>query len=126
MADHIPEYLRSHVLAGDRLSVSLTDRARELASQLTPGGRAAVTLVKEAGITVVLLALAKSNELTDHHAPGAATVQVLEGQIEIAGGARPITGEAGALVTFAPGVEHSIKALTDSTVLVTVVAPPAG
>jgi len=123
MTDHIPEYLQSHVIAGDRVAVSIDEQGAALLASLKPGSRSAVTLVKEHGTSVVLLALAAGNRVNEHRAPGVVTVQVVRGRVGISHGGSEVDAPAGTLVAFAPGEAHSLDAIEESAVLVTV-APP--
>jgi len=123
MADHIPEYLQSHVIAGERLAFSLEEQARELLAGLKPEGRNAITLAKQHGASIVLVALSRGNRIADHNAPGVATIQVVSGHVSIGHGTDTVDGIPGTLVVFGPGAAHSLEAKADSAVLVTV-APP--
>jgi quercetin dioxygenase-like cupin family protein len=123
MADHVPDYLKSHVIAGERIAFSLDEQAGNLIADLKPEGRSAATLIKEQGVSVVLMAMARGNRVAEHQAPGVVTIQVLRGRVAIAHGDNRVDAAAGALVTFSPNVKHSLDALDDSTILITVVSP---
>jgi quercetin dioxygenase-like cupin family protein len=96
----------------------------KIVTELHGGGdarksRGAVTLVKEGGMSVVLMHLHAGGTMGEHPHPGAATVQVLEGKIRIEIGADSLEAESGRLIAFNSGVRHSVEALEDSTLLLT-------
>lgn len=105
-------------------SVSLTSLAAEqlaLARQ-AHSGRASHTIhgghAFELRQTVV--ALASGHELAEHDSPGEATLQVLEGRVQLIAGDDTWDGTPGDCVTIPPR-RHSLRALEDSAVLLTVV-----
>jgi quercetin dioxygenase-like cupin family protein len=81
-----------------------------------------VTLVKEGGLSVVLAHLHAGASLDEHAAPGAATVQVLDGRVRVRIGDETVEAPGGRLVAFNAGVRHSVEALEDSTLLLTLTA----
>ncbi|MCL4242909.1 MAG: cupin domain-containing protein [Dehalococcoidia bacterium] len=118
MTDRIPVYLQSHVIAGDRMTFSLDQEARELQAQAS-ANRRGVTLFKDHGLSLVLLAMPAGNEVADHTAPGPLTVQVLSGRVEIRLEKEAIDGYAGTLAVLGPNVAHSLHAKEASVVLLT-------
>jgi len=84
-------------------------------------GRATVRLDRGPGerFRQVLVALATDRALADHENPGEATVQVLRGQVRLKWGHESVVAELGDLVTIPPE-RHSLHALEDSVVLLTV------
>jgi quercetin dioxygenase-like cupin family protein len=67
----------------------------------------------------VLVALATDRALADHENPGEATLQVLRGQVRLKWGRESVVAESGEVVTIPPE-RHSLHALEDSVVLLTV------
>jgi quercetin dioxygenase-like cupin family protein len=111
-------------------SVSLTRLAAEqltLARQ-AHSGRASHTIhgghPLELRQTVV--ALASGHELAEHDSPGEATLHVLQGKVRMMAGDDSWDGAPGDFVTIPPR-RHSLRALDDSVVVLTVVknVPPA-
>jgi quercetin dioxygenase-like cupin family protein len=105
-------------------SLSLTDIAAEqltLARQ-AHSGRASHTIhgghALELRQTVV--ALASGHELAEHESPGEATLQVLEGHVQLVAGDETWEGKPGDYVTIPPR-RHSLRSLQDSVVVLTVV-----
>lgn len=122
MAAHA--YLRTHELAAEHLLIDLGDAVTELHG-LAPDGqdRRGVTLVKESGLNVVLTHLHAGGTLAEHAAPGAATVQVLDGHVRVQVGDETLDLPAGRLIAFDAKVRHSVEASEDSTLLLTLADP---
>lgn len=82
------------------------------------------TLVKTAALEVLRLVLPAGKQIAPHTVPGEITVQCLEGQVtfRVRGQERELT--AGKLVYLAGADEHALKALEDSSLLVTILLPP--
>ena len=66
-----------------------------------------------------VIALAAGRLLHEHNSPGDATLQVLSGRVRLASGDETGDAEAGELVII-PDARHSLEALDDSVVLLTV------
>lgn len=105
-------------------SVSLTDVAAEqlAAARQAHSGRASHTI--HGGHTFELrqtvVALASGHELAEHESPGEATLQVLEGHVQLVAGDETWEGKPGDYVTIPPR-RHSLRSLEDSVVVLTVV-----
>ena len=67
-----------------------------------------------------LIALKSGHQLDEHESPGDATVHVLHGRVKLVAGDESWEGSAGDLLTVPPR-RHSLEALTDAAVLLTVV-----
>lgn len=105
-------------------SVSLTDVAAEqlAAARQAHSGRASHTIhgghAFELRQTVV--ALLAGHELAEHQSPGEATLQVLQGHVELTAGDQTWEGRSGEHVTI-PSHRHALRSVEDSVVLLTVV-----
>lgn len=102
---------------------SLTALARQqlkIALQAT-SGRSSHTVYggHEHVLRQTLIALAAGRRLDDHDNPGEATVHVLHGRVRLAAGDVTWEGSPGDLLIVPPGT-HSLEALEDSAVLLTV------
>lgn len=77
------------------------------------------TLYKTQHLEVFRLILLAGKEMREHKVVGELTVQCLEGSVEFAIGTTHDVMRAGDLKCLAGGVPHSLKAIEDSSVLVT-------
>jgi quercetin dioxygenase-like cupin family protein len=102
---------------------SLEDRAQQqLAAALTSSsGRSAHTVYGGHGHVLrhTLLALAAGFSLDEHDNPDEATLQVLHGRVRLTAGDVACEGQPGELL-IVPQARHSLEALEDSAVLLTV------
>ncbi len=91
---------------------------RPLAARL----RDAVTtsLLKTHDLQLMRLVLPAGRGLPDHAVPGTVTVQCLEGETVVTTPSRTCALGAGRLVVLDPGEPHALKAVSDSTLLVTI------
>lgn len=97
--------------------------AREHLERAAAGshGRSATTVHggHELVLRQTLLALTAGTTLAEHENPGEATVQVLRGRVRLTSGDTSWDGRAGDLILIPPA-RHSLEALEDSAVLLTV------
>lgn len=87
--------------------------------------RNAVTLLKQPGLRIVLVALQGEAELASHRTDSPITVQVLEGRIAIRVGVDEFVLGAGALLTLRAGLEHAVRAQSESAFLLTLASDGA-
>lgn len=109
------------------LKSSLTALARqqlELASTAS-SGRSASTVYggHEHLLRQTVIALAEGQSLNEHENPGEATVHVLHGRVRLAAGDTCWDGSTGDLL-IVPDAPHTLLALQDAVVLLTVVKHP--
>lgn len=104
--------------------ISLTALARQqLASARTASsGRSAHTVYggHEHSLRQTLIALTEGSGLDEHESPGEATLQVIEGRVRLANSAASWEGSPGDHIVI-PRTRHTLHALVDSVVLLTVV-----
>lgn len=105
---------------------SLTALAREqlkIARQAA-SGRSAKTVYggHEHVLRHTLIALAAGHKLDEHDNPGEATVHVLHGRVRLCAGEVGWEGSPGDLL-IVPVARHTLEALDDSAVLLTVAKP---
>jgi quercetin dioxygenase-like cupin family protein len=102
---------------------SLDATARELLDRARGGssGRAATTVVggHEKVLRQTVIAMIKGAALAEHENPGEASVHVLAGRIRLSAGSNSWEGRRGDLL-MVPDSSHSLEALEDSAVLLTV------
>jgi quercetin dioxygenase-like cupin family protein len=82
--------------------------------------RNAITLFKNEGLRIVLIALHEQAELKAHKAPGIITVQVLEGSIRFKTDKQESDLGTGELLTLHTGITHSVLALSEAVFLLTI------
>lgn len=68
------------------------------------------TLFKEKAGTLTLFAFASGQGLSEHSAPFAAILQIIEGEAEVTVGGKPIKLKSGELVIMPANIPHSVKA----------------
>ena len=84
------------------------------------GDRHGTSLVKGDGINVALMLLKKGAKLQEHHTKAPITVHLLEGRINFIAGAKPHLLTAGMLLALDRAIAHSVEALEDSALILTV------
>lgn len=103
---------------------SLIALARHELSQAkeASSGRSAKTVFggHEHQLRQTLIALTARESLSEHQNPGEATLQVLEGRVLLKSGDVAWNGSPGDLLTIPDGL-HSLDAIEDSVILLTVV-----
>lgn len=113
-------------LSLDALARELIGRATSTQTSGGPQGpRASQTIVggHEKALRQTVIALAKDAVLGEHASPGEATLYVLHGRVTLSSGANSWEGRDGDLLVI-PEAPHSVTALADSAVLLTVVKLP--
>jgi quercetin dioxygenase-like cupin family protein len=73
----------------------------------------------------ILISLPAGEELQEHQVHERAYVMVVDGEIEIAGAARSVSGGPGLLAVFDPHERHEVRARSDARLLL-VLAPWPG
>ncbi|WP_018602070.1 cupin domain-containing protein [Mycobacterium sp. 155] len=104
--------------------ISLTALARQqlTAARSANSGRSAHTVYggHEHTLRQTLIALTEGSSLDEHESPGEATLQVIEGRVSLANAEASWEGSPGDHIVV-PRSRHSLHALEDSVVLLTVV-----
>ncbi len=77
------------------------------------------TLYKTAHLEVFRLVLRAGKEMPEHEVPGELTVQCLEGSVEFSIGTTRDVMRPGDLKCLAGGIPHALRAIEDSSILVT-------
>jgi quercetin dioxygenase-like cupin family protein len=108
---------------GGMQKLSLEATARELLEKARSGsgGRAATTVIggHEKVLRQTVIAMVGGASLAEHESPGEASVHVLSGRVRLSAGQHSWDGRHGDLLTV-PDAPHSLEALEDSAVLLTV------
>jgi len=107
-------------------SISVTTLAEEQLAQARKAGSGRSARSIHAGhhraLRQTVLALVAGSELAEHDSPGEATLQVLQGRVRLIAGDQTWEGAVGDHVTIPPE-RHSLAALEDAAVLLTVATP---
>ena len=107
-------------------AISLTRLAEEQLAQArqADSGRSARSIHSghDRALRQTVLALVAGCELAEHDSPGEATLQVLQGTVRLITGGEAWQGAAGDYVTIPPE-RHSLAALEDAAILLTVATP---
>ena len=106
----------------DKLSLIATAREQTRKAVAASGGRAAHTVYggHDRSLRQTVIALPAGSVLAEHENPGEATVHVLTGRVRLDGTRASWEGSPGGLLGV-PQERHSLSALEDSSVLLTVV-----
>ncbi len=103
-------------LSLDALALQLLERAKTAG-----GGHTAETVHggHEKVLRQTVIALVAGASLAEHASPGEATILVLRGRVRLAAGEQSWEGRSGDLI-IVPDARHSLAALEDSAVVLTV------
>jgi len=109
----------------EKLSLDALARGLMKSAATATAGRAAETVYggHEHVLRQTLIALTAGTALSEHENPGEATVQVLSGRVRLVADATEWEGRNGDLL-IVPKARHTLHAIEDSTVLLTVAKLP--
>lgn len=82
------------------------------------------SLIKTEKLQLMQVVLPAGQSLPEHRTPGEVSVQCLEGEVVVSTPARPCRLHAGELVVLPGGELHSVLAIRDATLLITVLLRP--
>lgn len=88
-----------------------------------PAGRLTKTLLKKSDLRVLLLSLEKDSFIKEHHADGTIAIQVIRGTIAVLAQNQTYSLPPHSLLTLAASIKHEVRALEDSTFLLTIAWP---
>lgn len=103
------------------VSIDIPGFIKQLKSEVTwkTSDRNAITVFKTNGLRIVLIALHKDAIMQEHSANGIISVQVLEGEIKFNTDQKSIVLKKDKMVALHQGLEHSVKAIKESVILLT-------
>lgn len=81
------------------------------------------TLARTDALEIIRLVLPTGKEIATHTAPGQITVQCLEGRVAFSTMGQELELEAGRLLYLNAREPHSLRAVEDSSLLVTILLP---
>jgi len=108
--------------AGKEHLLNLSRASRDLRREPLPAqhGHRQTTLLKDGPVTLVLFVFEPNGELRDHQVEGWVTLQVLEGSLVLTTPRNSYNLCNGMIVALSRRVRHSIRALTQSRMLLSV------
>lgn len=115
---HQPQGSYPHSAAAHYLD--LDTRADRLLASLPGREHVAETVAREAGVSLVLMAIEGGGTVREHSAPGTTTIHALRGHVIISATDQEFDCRPGDLVVFQPGVMHNLRAEEQSVLLLTV------
>ena len=86
-------------------------------------GRSSKTLVKHPDFRVVLVAMKAGSLMKEHRAEGRISIQTLQGSVRFTMPETEVEVAAGQLLVLDHGIPHDVKALQESTFLLTIAWP---
>jgi quercetin dioxygenase-like cupin family protein len=120
---HEPAYTREHgPMEVPVRVIQFQDQIRGLRKEPAweQGNRAARTLVKEGGLRAVLTLMRAGAALHEHRTEGPVTIQCLAGHMALHAHGQDVELVPGEMAALDSGVEHSVKAITESALLITI------
>jgi len=117
LRQHPEERLASPVQVFDVATVveSLRNEAHDARN-----GHRQVTIGRHGPVTQIIMTFEDGGLFKEHTAEGVVTIQVLGGKLEVVLEAETLELVSGQLVTLAPGVPHSVRALAESEMLLSI------
>ncbi|GGI68950.1 LuxR family transcriptional regulator [Saccharopolyspora subtropica] len=114
--------MRDSVASQTVVMQSLNEQAQRLMERAVANsaGRSAETIYAGAHLRQTVIALKGGSTLAEHDNPGEATLLVLRGQVRLRSGTTSTHGATGDLLVI-PQARHSLEAVEDAAVLLTVV-----
>ncbi len=106
----------------DKLSLTALARQQLKLAATSSSGRSSQTVLggHTKHLRQTMVALLAGHELAEHDSPGEATLQILQGQLQLIAGDDHWKGSAGDLLVIPP-TRHSVRAIEDVAFLLTVV-----
>ena len=101
----------THAASGELIDLHSSARAGQASGSQT--------LIRTDHVEVFRLTLPAGKELPEHKVASVITIQCLEGKVEVVAHGRSQAMRAGTMVYLSGGEPHAVKALEDSSILVT-------
>lgn len=119
------ESLKNRILKAPLLNFSLDKEINKLKKEPSwiNGDRNAVTLQKNSNLRVVLMSMRKGSALLEHKVEGPISLFVLSRKINFLARKESVKVRSNELVVLEKTIPHDVKALEDSTLLLTVIQP---
>ena len=114
-------------LASPVQHIDLAEAAVRLRAEAHDGvaGHRQVALVRRGPVSLILFLFEAGASLKEHRAEGEVTIHVLTGRLSVSAAGETFSLGPGELVSLAPGHSHSVDALEESTMLLSICRIPA-
>jgi quercetin dioxygenase-like cupin family protein len=89
------------------------------------GDRNAITLLKSASMRIVIVALHEMAEISFHQSGNTISVQLLEGYLNFQTANQSVLLKKGSLLTLHEAMKHTLIAMDESVILLTIAICPA-
>jgi quercetin dioxygenase-like cupin family protein len=109
---HAPVHLLDLEAEADRLLAKLPGHRRQ-----------SETLAREAGVSVVMMAMEAGDIVSEHHAKSPVSIQLLRGHARLSVGSQESELRPGQLAFIQPELPHGLHAEEQSVVVITISAP---
>lgn len=108
--------------AGPQHAFDLKQIAQDLRAEAHAGqsGHRQITLLQHGAVTMVAFAFESGGSMPEHSAQGLVTIQIIEGDFEIATSDETHHLKTGSMLVLWPNVRHNATAVTAGTMLLTV------
>jgi quercetin dioxygenase-like cupin family protein len=105
--------------AGGMITINVANEIAQLKStpEWESGDRHALSLVKNAPLSILLMILKEGVRLSEHRTKGPITVQVVSGSIRFNAVAERIVS-AGEMIALDRNIAHSLEALEESAIII--------
>ena len=87
-------------------------------------GHSAKTLVKHAGLRIVLIALKQGTRMKEHQTSGTVSIHAISGRLQLHVDGQPLELSGGNLLVLERGLAHDVEALEDSAFVLSVWLEP--
>ncbi len=81
------------------------------------------TLIDNKAGTLTLFSFDRGEGLSEHSAPFDAVVQVIDGEVEITIGGKPVNAKKGEMVLMPANIPHALRAVSKYKMLLTMLRP---
>lgn len=100
--------------------LDLEEETTKLTNRLPGRRRQSETVAREAGVSLVMMAMEGGDVLARHHADGVVTVHLLDGHVTFTAAGESFDLRPGEIMVLQPKVPHDVRAEEQSVILLTI------